>query len=63
MSQHVDGPTPHGGAYATIYYLDDSEKAVSKENATKVRICEFDKNNKLIYTTYMRKNNNVQKNK
>ncbi len=43
--------TPAGGVKAEIYYFDENNRPVSKENATLAKIRELDKNGKLINET------------
>lgn len=38
----LDGPTPAGGAYAVLTYLDDDGLASPRSRATRMRIEEFD---------------------
>ena len=48
----VKGPTPNGGAYAQIYYLDSNDKITDKENAVKGNVLEFDENDRRICETH-----------
>jgi hypothetical protein len=50
-SERRDGPTPAGGAYSVMYYLDMQHNAVDKEAATVLRICEYDEQGKLLFET------------
>ena len=50
-SERRDGKTPSGGAYSIIFYLDKDRNAVDKELAEVYMICEYDKNDELIFET------------
>ncbi len=52
-SERLEGPTPNGGAYGMIYYFDDNNNAVTKENATKAMGCEYDKDDNMINETWL----------
>lgn len=43
----VNGSTPSGGCYSMAFYLNDKESC-AKEDATEVRILEFDENDEVI---------------
>lgn len=47
-----DKKTPQGGDYSIVYWLDDEEKPVKKEQATKVKIIEYTKDNEVVGITY-----------
>ena len=50
MSESVyrtDGPMPNGGCYSMAFYLND-KGGCAKEDATEVRILEFDENGEVI---------------
>ena len=36
------------GNYSVVYYYNDNDESVPKEQATKCIICEFDSENKLV---------------
>jgi len=40
-SERSEGPTPKGGAYAIIFYLDDDFKLTTKDVATHFEIEEY----------------------
>ncbi len=46
------GQTPNGGAYAEIYYFDDSGNAADESEASKCVISEFTENGDLIAETW-----------
>lgn len=48
-------PTPNGGDYSEIYYLDDDKKPISKERATQVIIRELKEDGALVKETVMKK--------
>jgi hypothetical protein len=50
--ERINEPTPNGGIYAEIFYMNDSGEEVDKDKATQMIIKEFDENNTLIETTY-----------
>ena len=43
----ADGPTPNGGCYSMAFYLND-KGSCAKEDASEVRILEFDENGGVI---------------
>ena len=47
-----DGPTPNGGAYSELYFMDKNFKIVDESIATHCVIRECDKNGKLIHETF-----------
>lgn len=50
----IDGPTPCGGAYAEIYYIDAKGNSVDDPNlAVKAYGCEYDANGNLINETIL----------
>ena len=51
MIEKFSGPTPNGGATSEIIYLDDQERSVSKEQATRAIIRELDPEGNLINET------------
>jgi hypothetical protein len=53
--ERQDGATPKGGVYSIAYFQDDQGIPVAKEDATKIEIIEFDKNDRQIWRTYMTK--------
>ena len=52
-SEKKVGPTPNGGEYSIIYYMDEDNNIVDKEKATKARGCEFDKDDNMICETWL----------
>jgi hypothetical protein len=48
-----DIATPHGGVRLTAYYLDDKDQPAEKEQATRVRVDEFNEKGERIFTTYL----------
>jgi hypothetical protein len=50
--ERVEGETPHGGAYAVLFYSDDRGRSVPKERATRVAITEYDSTDRLIFETF-----------
>ena len=60
--KRIDGPTPNGGAYAEIYYVEENGKSVDDSNlAVKAYGCEYDKNGKLINETFFVLNDKTEK--
>ncbi len=57
--KRIDKPTPHGGAYAIIYFFNDKDESVEEENATKAISCEYDKDGKKICENWMLKDKTV----
>jgi hypothetical protein len=51
MIVRLDGPTPAGGAYALMTYLDDAGAGVPKSRATRIRIEEFDGDGVVLAST------------
>jgi hypothetical protein len=51
-SERKDGKTPNGGDYSVAYYLDGSGNPVDKSKAKQMRIIEYTKDGKAIYSTY-----------
>ena len=55
MNNHrIDGPTPSGGDYSEMIFLDDSHNVVEKEKATHGVIRECKENGTLIKETWFR---------
>ncbi len=48
----AEGPTPNGGAYAIAYWQDVNGNPTSLDKAKKVKVVEFDANNRVIVLTY-----------
>lgn len=48
----VDGPTSNGGAYAIAYWQDKDGNPTSESQAQKVKVVEFDANDRVIFLTY-----------
>ena len=48
----TDEPTPAGGDYSEIYYLDDQHNVVDEEEATRCIICECKKDGTLVNETF-----------
>ena len=51
-SERRDGPTPNGGAYSIVYYLDDGGNPAGKDEASSTEIAEFDSEGNEIFRTY-----------
>lgn len=51
-SERKDGKTPNGGDYSVAYYLDAKGSPVDKKKAKQMRIIEYTKDGKAIYSTY-----------
>ena len=51
-TERVEGPTPHGGAYAIATFLNDKNEAVTKALATRINIVEYDAGGQEIFRTY-----------
>ena len=48
-----EGPTPNGGAYATIYFYNkDGQQVDNEEKAYKIIAHEYNNDGKIIKTTY-----------
>lgn len=52
-TERIDEPTPNGGDYSEIYYMDDDGNVVEKENAKKAVIRECKKSGELISETWL----------
>jgi len=48
----AEGPTPNGGAYAVAYWQDRKGNPTTKDLAKKVKVVEFDANDRAIFLTY-----------
>jgi len=51
-SEHVVGPTPHGGAYSIAYWQDEEGQPTTKAKAKRAEIIEYDEDGKAIARTY-----------
>lgn len=51
-SRRKDGPTPNGGTYSVVYFLDDSGELVDEAEATNVELVEFDAEGSQVFRTY-----------
>ena len=49
--RRLKGPTPHGGEYAEIYFLNAEHDMVDETAATEFIIIEFDETGREIVTT------------
>jgi len=52
ISEKRDGPTPNGGDYSIIYYLDKDGNSTTKKKASSIEIIEFDDKGQEIFRTY-----------
>jgi len=52
MIEKIITNTPNGGTYMTIIYLDNDNVPTTKQNAYKLIIKEFDKNDNEIMETW-----------
>ena len=50
--QRIDEPTPSGGDYSEIYYLDEKNNNVDESEASRCVIRECKKNGELINETW-----------
>lgn len=50
--QRIHVPTPHGGTYSVAYFTDSNRQPVSKDQATHVKIVEYDEHGKAVFRTY-----------
>ena len=48
----AQGPTPNGGAYAIAYWQDMDGNPTTSDKAKKVKVVEFDTNDRIIVLTY-----------
>jgi hypothetical protein len=48
----AEGPTPNGGAYAIAYWQDRQGNPTTSDKALKVKVVEFDANDRVIVLTY-----------
>ncbi|HEY9633154.1 MAG TPA: hypothetical protein V6D14_07100 [Coleofasciculaceae cyanobacterium] len=48
----ASGPTPNGGAYAIAYWQDRQGNPTTLDKALKVKVVEFDANDRAICLTY-----------
>ena len=51
MAQKTPGPTPSGGAYALVRYLNDAGEEVPQETATVVELQECSADGEVIAVT------------
>ncbi len=51
--ERIDGPTPAGGSYAVVWFLDESGSPCEKKHAEHVQIEEYDEDHHSIARTYM----------
>lgn len=56
-TKRVDKPTPNGGAYSEIFYMDNSRNIVDESDATVAVIRECAQDGTLIRETWLRKDN------
>lgn len=54
--QRINEPTPNGGDYSEIYYLDEKNNNVDEKQATKCVIRECKKDGELVNETWGRCN-------
>jgi len=59
MVVRINDKTPNGADYFEMYYCDEDGNDKSKEEATRVIITEFNKEGKIINTTYGILNNSA----
>lgn len=50
--RRIEGPTPNGGAYSVIVYLNIDFQPVEEIEATHAEITEYDQNGLVILRTY-----------
>jgi hypothetical protein len=48
----AEGPTTNGGAYAIAYWQDRNGNPTTSDKALKVKVVEFDANDRVIFLTY-----------
>ena len=51
-TERIDGPTPSGGDYSEIVYLDDSGNCVDETSATRCVIRECKLDGTLLFETW-----------
>lgn len=51
--ERTEGPTPHGGAYAVAYFLDESRRPCRKDRARWIEIHECDASGASIFRTWL----------
>ncbi len=51
--KRINGKTPAGGDYSEMWYFDDGQNVVPKEEATWGEILEFTKDGELIQSTIL----------
>lgn len=54
-SERVEGPTPNGGVYSIAYFFNSEHKPCSKQEAAEVRVNEYDRDDKEVASSMMRK--------
>ena len=49
--ERAEGPTPRGGAYSIIFYLDENHALTTKDVATHFEIAEYDADGRSFFHT------------
>lgn len=60
VSARTEGPTPQGGAYAIIYYLNNDFQPIEKKFATRFEIIEYDAVGQGFFSTLGSLNNDFK---
>jgi len=50
--ERIEGPTPNGGAYAIMYFMDDNGDPCAEDRAARAEIVEYDQDGNGIFRTY-----------
>lgn len=53
-SRRIEGPTPHGGAYAIVLFSDDHGESVDESVATRAVAREYDEDGNDLGSAYYR---------
>jgi hypothetical protein len=51
-TKRLAGPTPRGGAYSVIHFMDIDHNDAEEKDATHVEIVEYDKDGEQLWRTY-----------
>ena len=52
-SERQEGKTPNGGVASEAFFMDDEDRPCEKEDATQMKIVEYNEQGSEIHRTYM----------